>query len=615
MSRKRNNTTNGEASTSSGAAEADLEQEVMIEKPKGEKGDLLETTALTSPMPPTMTGIPIPTISIPQPDMTVEELVEAATEEPSSVFGAEQLRILAQLQRDDLPEYEKVRANLKEHGVRVSYLDKQVSKLNVLKSDLDDPQVEVIYRLGSSAELLRTPNNTKWADIVVNGHRETHLITSTGFKRWLRRQFKRKTDTVARSSAIDEAIRQLDAEDELPEFKVYVRVAPGTDGKIYVDLADQTWKAIEIDAEGWRIVSDPPVRFRRPDGMLPLPVPVTGGTLDEVFNFINIADPIDRVLVMSWAVASFDVVSPQPLLFLRGRKGSAKSTVTRFLGQLLDPSSLKSRMLPREDKDFFIAADKRHILCFDNASAILDQTSDILCQLITGGGFGTRGLYTNGEEFQIEAMGSVIINGIENVVTRPDLADRTIAINLPVIQETERRTEQEYWGAFAESHPRMLGLVLDGVVTALRQLPTVNETSYPRMADFAKFGTAGETAYWPPGTFMSAYHMNIAGVVDDTLEADPVSMALMAFMENETECSATADEWLKKLVTKKDAAKADKFPKNGRALSSRFSRAEPFLQEKGLIMSTYREDNYMRTRKITFKRIAKAAIAAVAASE
>ena len=35
----------------------------------------------------------------------------------------------------------------------------------------------------------------------------------------------------------------------------------------------ETWRAVEIDATGWRIVSHPPVRFRRSAGMQPVPVP------------------------------------------------------------------------------------------------------------------------------------------------------------------------------------------------------------------------------------------------------------------------------------------------------------------------------------------------------
>jgi hypothetical protein len=34
-------------------------------------------------------------------------------------------------------------------------------------------------------------------------------------------------------------------------------------GKIYLDIGDPEWQAIEIDASGWRMIQDSPVRFRR----------------------------------------------------------------------------------------------------------------------------------------------------------------------------------------------------------------------------------------------------------------------------------------------------------------------------------------------------------------
>ena len=56
---------------------------------------------------------------------------------------------------------------------------------------------------------------------------------------------------------------------EGPERMVHVRVAE-QDGRIYLDLANAAWQAVEIDTDGWRIVAEPPVRFRRPPGLLPL---------------------------------------------------------------------------------------------------------------------------------------------------------------------------------------------------------------------------------------------------------------------------------------------------------------------------------------------------------
>ena len=79
------------------------------------------------------------------------------------------------------------------------------------------------------------------------------------------------------------------------------------------------------------------------------------------------------------------------------------------------------------------------------------------CRLATGGGFGTRQLYTDQEEVLFAAMRPAMLNGIADVATRPDLLDRSLVVELPLIPEERRRTEREIWAEFAEEHPRVLG--------------------------------------------------------------------------------------------------------------------------------------------------------------
>jgi hypothetical protein len=83
-----------------------------------------------------------------------------------------------------------------------------------------------------------------------------------------------------RLSALD--LVEVHAQLEGPERTVHVRVA-GHEERIYPDLADARWRAIEISAEGWRVVESPPVRFRRLAGMLEIPVPEAGGSIEESF--------------------------------------------------------------------------------------------------------------------------------------------------------------------------------------------------------------------------------------------------------------------------------------------------------------------------------------------
>ena len=585
----------GKAASSASSAEGNDAKSVKTQKesamgnvPMPETAELKDSTALNSSM------------TVENPTSIIDEIVGAAKTDQATAFSQKSLAVLADLQLTDLGNYENARLKLKDAGVRVSAVDKAVAKINKDRAKKDEPQADTIYGLIKSVQLFRTSNSQIYADIWINGHRESHPIQSRRFRRWAGKHFFDQVGSVPNLGALDTAIELLGSAVDLPEHKVSVRVAAGTDGCIYLDLANSNWEAVEIGPSGWRVVSNPPVRFRRSDGMLPLPTPSRGGTLDELYGFLNVTDQHDRVLVVSWIATSFMTATPQPALVIIGPHGAAKSSLTKSLGELVDPNALRARLMPREDRDLFIAASNRHILCFDNTSALSDAMSDTTCQLITGGGFGARGLYTNGEEFQCDAMGTVIINCIDNVVTRPDLADRSIFLTVPKLPATQRRTEEEFWAAFKESHPRMLGTILDAVVTGLRRLPDVREASYPRMADFAKFAIAAETAYWPEGSFRAAYNKNIDGVVDDVIDNDPVAESVVTLMSSRTIWQGTADDCLTKLKEVSGNAKHENYPKNPRALSSRLKRTEPFLHHKGIEVSHHRSNNITRTRQITF---------------
>ena len=85
--------------------------------------------------------------------------------------------------------------------------------------------------------------------------------------------------------------------------------------------------------------------------------------------------------------------------------------------------------------------------------------SDTLCRLATGGGFATRQLYTDSEEVLFDAVRPIILNGIEDMISSPDIADRAIFLTLAPISETRRRTERELWQSFRERAAR-ISLVL-----------------------------------------------------------------------------------------------------------------------------------------------------------
>ena len=498
----------------------------------------------------------------------------------------------------DRAAFETLRAQLKQAGCRVTELDKALTDESGDQEDCAPKQADILIGLVADAELFHASDGTGYADLEINGHRETWPIRNKGFRRWLARRFFEATGKAPNSEALHSAINVIEAKAHFdgPERTVFIRVG-GHDGKLYLDLCDETWRAVEIDDNGWRVIDNPPVRFRRAAGMKPLPIPVSGGSIETLRSFLNVQSDAHFVLAVSWMLAVLRHRGPYPVLVLSGEQGSAKSTLSAILRALLDPNTAPLRALPREDRDLFIAATNGHVLTFDNVSGLRAWISDTLCRLATGGGFAVRQLYTDLDEVLFDAARPVILNGIEDMVERADLADRAVFLTLEPIPEERRRPEAELWAAFEAERPRILGALLDAVVEGLKRLPETRLPKLPRMADFALWATACETAIWPAGTFWSAYCSNRDEAVEGVIEADPVATAVRAFMSAQTEWKGTASNLLVALgeVVDERIAKSKTWPDSPRALSGRLRRAATFLRKIGIEVA-FKKEGRARSR-------------------
>jgi hypothetical protein len=539
---------------------------------------------------------------IPDP---LDGLVEKTASDPGAAFTREVLERLAAMKKDDRAAFEALRAQLKSAGCRVTALDEAIAEESGDVGGRGPTQADILVDLAQTAELFHAPDGTGFADLDINGHRETWPIRAKGFRRWLARRFFETTQGAPCSEALQSALNVIEAKAhfDAAERVVHIRVG-GLDERLYLDLGDATWRAVEIDATGWRVIDNPPVRFRRAAGMQPLPVPVAGGSIEVLRSFLNVQSDNDFVLVVAWALAVLRNRGPYPVIVLSGEQGSAKSTFSAILRALLDPNTAPLRALPREDRDLFIAASNGHVLAFDNVSGLPGWISDTLCRLATGGGFAVRQLYTDQDEVLFDAARPVILNGIEEIVTRPDLADRAVFLTLQPIPEEHRRPEQELWAAFDAVRPRVLGVLLDAVVVGLKRLPETRLEKLPRMADFALWATACEMALWSTGTFWSAYCGNRDEAVESVIDADPIATAVRVVMATRTVWTGTASDLLGALaeVVGERVAKSKTWPDGPRALAGRLRRAATFLRKIGIEISFGREGR-ARTRTITMTTI------------
>ena len=371
-------------------------------------------------------------------------------------------------------------------------------------------QASLLVDLAAAAELWHAPDGTAFATVQIDRHRETWNLRTKAFRDWLSYNFFLEKGQAPGGQALADALGVLSgkARFEGPGFPVFTRVAE-VKGTLYMDLANSEWEAVEITASGWKITSDPPVRFRRPRGMLPLPTPIPGGDIGLLRPFLNLSTDQEWSLYLACLVQALRGHGPYPVLVVYGEHGTAKSTVALIYRRLVDPNLSDLRGPPRDERDLRIQATNSWVLGYDNLTGVSEWLSNALCRLSTGGGMGTRELYSDDEEVIFDGQRPSVLNGIEEIATRPDLVDRTVSLTLLPISPTDRRTEREFWAAFSAVHPYVLGGLFDAVVSGLRELSNVHIAELPRMADFAVWATACESGLGlAPGEFLGAYTAN-----------------------------------------------------------------------------------------------------------
>jgi len=354
---------------------------------------------------------------------------------------------------------------------------------------------------------------------------------------------------------------------------------------LYLDLADPKWRVVRITRKKWQIIKNAPVKFVRPRGMLRTPDPKRGGCLDDLKPFINVANDSDFALVKAFLVSLLRPNLPFPVLVLTGEHGSAKSSMAQKSKSLVDPSKAATRGAPRELRDLAIAASNGWVLAFDNMSHIPEWLSDALCRLSTGSGFSTRELYSDSDEKIFESKRPVILNGISDMVTRSDLLDRSIIIQLPIIDEGKRKQEADLNKEFERLRPGILGALLDVAVHAVAKHPTTKLTSLPRMADFATWAVAAEPAHHRgEAIFLKAYTGNRAAWDSVAIDASVVGPPILQLMERAACWEGVFGDLLDALnaIVSQQFQKSREWPKSARAISGELRRIAPNLRAIGI---------------------------------
>ena len=251
-------------------------------------------------------------IAIPRDPLA--DLFKRVAKSAAEVFEPSTIAALAALKQYDRQGFEIVRARLKStKGVRIGELDDVIARESG-ETPRAFTQADILVQKAGAAEYFQTPDHVAYADVMINGHRETYPVRSRQYRRWLSRLFYEVSGGSAPTNeTLQTALGMIEAKAHIEgaQREVFVRLGILL-GVIYVDLCNERWEVVAISKTGWEVMSSPPIRFRRAPGMLPLPTPAGGGSVNSLRQFLNLKNKRDFVLVIAWMLAALRGEGPYP---------------------------------------------------------------------------------------------------------------------------------------------------------------------------------------------------------------------------------------------------------------------------------------------------------------
>jgi len=469
-------------------------------------------------------------------------------------------------------------------GGDVAGRDEVTQATQLVESIVGDPAIELFH----------DEYGTGFVCMPVGDHRQILALSSREFKTLFSKTFyqanKKRTPsstTLNNALGVLEGIAAFDGK----EYQLKNRVTFVDDTVLY-DLTNDSHQVVRVNKDGWTVENNPPILFRRYPHQSSQVTPIRGGNVAEALDFVNVTDSDLRILFVVYLVSLFipGYVHPMPYVF--GAQGSAKSSFSRVLRRLVDPSKTEVLIFPKDRQELAQHLSHYYLSFYDNLHSISQDMSDVLCQAITGGGFSKRRLYSDSEDVIFSLKSNVGLNGISLISDKPDLLDRSILFELERIEEENRKDESEMALAFEMARPRILGAIFDAVVGALSRYPNIELTSKFRMADFTKWGAAiAETLGIGQDNFIAAYRRNVDSQNAEVIEGDMIATLIVGFMESNNEWRGNMTELLKILTEKLLDPSLDAhyvLPKSPKDLSRLLSVLKVPLQSVGIHMDRTR---------------------------
>ena len=283
----------------------------------------------------------------------------------------------------------------------------------------------------------------------------------------------------------------------------WLRWGRGPDNALYWDAGREDGQCVRVDGNGWTIVPEPAAWFRRSTALTETPLPTPGGSIDDLWQFANIA-PADRTATIAWMLASMmpEREFAAGVLYLNGSSGAGKSTAATFICEAAGTHPGRHHITKNEQpKDISAVAYGNWTLLLDNLSYLSSEQSDFLCSLVTGLDAEYRTLFADSDTTLMSMRRPVVITSINLPVLAPDLANRMVPVSLhPFDVANPRRAETQLAKDFRTAQPAIFGAALTLLSQVMARNNVTLTDSDPRLGDMAILAHALDAILGTTGT-------------------------------------------------------------------------------------------------------------------
>jgi len=420
-----------------------------------------------------------------------------------------------------------------------------------------------------------------------------------GLRQTLARDYYTRAKTVPSQSALTDALGTLEgmAREQVPT-PLNLRVA-GDNAAISIDVADKDNRVIEIADGKWAIGNSCPRVFCRTELTAPMIVPTDDADrdLDKLWNHVNVAEDDKPILLAYLVDALIQPNSPKPVLGALAEHGSAKSTTTRRIVDLIDPSAVPLRSVPRDLGQWLTAATGSWVVALDNLSTMPQWLSDAICRASTGDGDVKRQLYSDEGLAISRFRRSVIVTGIDLGGLQGDFTDRLVTIELQRISQDDRHTEADLEAEWNKDRATIFGGLLDLAAQVHAKLPAMDSKSLPRMADFGRVLICVDQIEGTKGT--DRYYQRSKHLLTDSAQSDVFIAELIERKHSNRNQEGDTAAQIRTVLTRHDQWGEERtpqgWPKNAREVTQRLHKHAPALRSMGWEISDDNGNNKSHT--------------------